>query len=248
MVCGDSDAGIGASMTLIDPDSLEVLVTLPTPGSFAFPAARWDYTRDIIWGGTREKVVGYSLTTGEEVANVPTESSQNYTELTPDGRFLINAARFTDKIYKIDANPDTPDLARVVEVIDHYADSNPCDMTLLADGSHAFTPDRLGGTVSVFSLEPFARVATLPLEQLGDEALEPFMATVSPRGDKLLVENARGDGSESIIDVSNPLSPVELVRFAPGRWLGGESADQRNQPRWALGCGHVPVRQRVDDH
>jgi len=233
---GDSDAGIGASMTLIDPETLDVLATLPAPGSLAFPAARWDYTRDIIWGGTREKVVGYSLATGEEVANVPTESTQNYTELTPDGRFLINAARFTDKIYKIDANPDTPDIARIVDVVDHYADSNPCDMTMLADGKYAFTPDRLGGTVSVFSIDPFERVATLPLEQLGDEALEPFMATVSPRGDKLLVENARGDGSESVIDVSNPLNPVEIARFAQSDGLGVNPLTSEISPdgRWGV--------------
>ena len=217
---GDSDAGIGASMTLIDPETLDVLVTLPAPGSLSFPAARWDFARDIIWGGTRDKVVGYSLSTGEEVATVPTESGQNYTELTPDGRFLINAARFTDKIYKIDADPGTPDLNRVVEVVDHYEGSNPCDMTMLADGSFAFTPDRLGETVSVFSLDPLERVATLPLERLGEEPLEPFMATASPRGDVLFVENARGDGSESIIDISNPNSPAEVRRFTQADGLG----------------------------
>ncbi|MBT3396210.1 MAG: hypothetical protein HOH89_01770 [Alphaproteobacteria bacterium] len=233
---GDSDAGIGASMTLIDPETLDVLVTLPAPGSLTFPAARWDYTRDIIWGGTREKVVGYSLSTGEEVATVATESSQNYTELTPDGRFVINAARFSDKLYKIDASPDVPNMSRIVEIADHYGGSNPCDMTMLADGKYAFTPDRLGGTVSVFSIDPFERVASLPLEQLGDEALEPFMATVSPRGDKLLVENARGDGSESVIDVSNPLNPVEIARFAQSDGLGVNPLTSEISPdgRWGV--------------
>jgi len=132
---GDSDAGIGASMTLIDPETLDVLVTLSAPGSLTFPASRWDYTRDIIWGGTREKVVGYSLTTGEEVATVPTESRQNYTELTPDGRFLLNAARFTATLHKIDARPDLPTgMSRIVEIADHYDGSNPCDMNILANG------------------------------------------------------------------------------------------------------------------
>jgi DNA-binding beta-propeller fold protein YncE len=233
---GDSDAGISASMTLIDAETLDVLVTLPAPGSLAFPAARWNYARDIIWGGTREKVVGYSLTTGEEVATIPTESTQNYTELTPDGRFLINAARFTDKLYKIDVNPDTPNMSRIVEIADHYSGSNPCDMTISADGKYAFTPDRLGGTVSVFSIDPFELVATLPLEQLGDDPLEPFMGTVSPRGDKLLVENARGDGSESVIDVSNPLSPVEIARFGQSDGLGVNPLTSEISPdgRWGV--------------
>ena len=233
---GDSDAGIGASMTLIDPETLDVLATLSAPGSLTFPAARWDYTRDIIWGGTREKVVGYSLTTGEEVATVATESSQNYTELTPDGRFLINAARFTDKLHKIDARPDIPNMSRIVEIVDHYDGSNPCDMTMLADGKYAFTPDRLGGTVSVFSIDPFERVVSLPLEQLGDDPLEPFMATVSPRGDILLVENARGDGSESVIDVSNPLAPMEIARFAQSDGLGVNPLTSEISPdgRWGV--------------
>ena len=217
---GDSAENIGPSMSLIDPESLEVVVTLPAPGSFSFPASRWNFTRDILWGGTTEKVAGYSLATGEEVAVVPTESRQNYTELTPDGRYLINAARFTDKIYKIDADPATADLARVVDVIDHYEDSNPCDMTILADGSHAFTPDRWGETVSAFQIDPLQRVSTLPLERLGEEPLEPYMATVSPRGDVLFVENARGDGSESVIDVSTPSQMVELRRFDQSDGLG----------------------------
>ena len=38
---GDPDAGIGASMTLIDPETLDVLATLSAPGSLTFPAARW---------------------------------------------------------------------------------------------------------------------------------------------------------------------------------------------------------------
>ena len=220
VVSNGGSEDVPPSMTLINPDTLEVLRALSASASFAFLATRWASARDIIWGGVPQKIAGISLATGAEVAAVAIESRQNYTELTPDGRHLLSAARFDDKLYKIDARPDVPDAERVLEVADHYAGSNPCDMTSLADGSYAFTPDRLGETVSVFSVDPLAKVATLAMERRGEEPLEPFMATVSPRGDYLLVENARGAGSESIIDVRDPNSPREAVRFAQDDGLG----------------------------
>ncbi len=178
VVSNGGSEDVPPSMTLINPDTLEVLRTLSASASFAFLATRWASARDIIWGGVPQKIAGISLATGAEVAAVAIESRQNYTELTPDGRHL------------------------------------------LADGSYAFTPDRLGETVSVFSVDPLAKVATLAIERRGEEPLEPFMATVSPRGDYLLVENARGAGSESIIDVRDPNSPREAVRFAQDDGLG----------------------------
>ena len=96
-------------------------------------------------------------------------------------------------------------------------------MTMLADGSYAFTPDRGGDTVSVFSLDPFELVVTAPLERLGEEPLQPFMATVSPRGDMLFVENAR-DNSVSAIDVRDPARPVEVRRFLVADGLLAEGA------------------------
>lgn len=210
---GDSVANVPATISLIDPDRLEVALTMEAPGgSFAFPATRWNYARDVLWGGQRNRIAGFSLETGEEVAALETGSRQNYTELTPGGDLLV-AARFTDKILKVDTAPDTPGLARVIGEFQHYEGAQPCDVTLLADGSYCFTPDRTGGTVSVFRVDPFEHVTSLQLEQLGDDPLEPYMATVSPRGDYLFVENARGDGSESIIDVSEPERPVEVRRL-----------------------------------
>jgi DNA-binding beta-propeller fold protein YncE len=100
-------------------------------------------------------------------------------------------------------------------------------MTMLQDGSYCFTPDRGGDTVSVLAVGPFAHVASVPLERLGDEPLEPYMATVSPRGDFLFVENARGDGSESILDVRDPTQPTEVARLtqADGLGLGAITSD-----------------------
>jgi DNA-binding beta-propeller fold protein YncE len=220
VVTNGGGQGIPPSMSLIDPDTLEVLLTVSAAASFSLPATRWAYARDIIWGGTGQKISGISLATGAEVAAVETASKQNYTELTPDGRFVLSAARFEDKLYKVDARPDVANSERVVEVAEHYKGSNPCDMTILADGSYAFTPDRLGETVSVFRVNPLTKVATVPLERLGEAPLEPYMATVSPRGDYLLVENARKPGSESILDVRDPEHPAEVLRLNQADGLG----------------------------
>ena len=211
--------GIPPSMTLIDPDRLEVALTLEAPASFSFPATRWAYKRDVLWGGYNGFAAGFSLETGEKVAEVATEANQNYTELTPDGAHLIVAARSNHRILKIDARRGAG-FGTIVGMIQHYEGSQPCDMTMLADGSLCFTPDREGDTVSVFRIDPFELVATLPVESMTAEPLEPFMATVSPRGDYLFVENAQGDGSESIIDISNPAQPVEVKRLTQADGLG----------------------------
>ena len=195
-------------------------LTLEAPASFSFPATRWAFKCDVLWGGYRGYAAGFSLETGEKVAEVATDSNQNYTELTPDGTHLIVAARYIHKILKIDARSGTPGFGPVVSEVPHYEGSQPCDMTMLADGSYCFTPDRTGNTASVFRIDPFGVVATLPLESMTDEPLEPFMATVSPRGDYLFVENAQGDSSESIIDISNPAQPFEVKRLTQADGLG----------------------------
>src|SRR4051812_18474474 len=70
VVSNGGGSGVPPSMTLIDPDTLDVLVTLSAAGAFSFPATRWAIRRDIMWGGYQEKIAGFSLATGEQVAAV----------------------------------------------------------------------------------------------------------------------------------------------------------------------------------
>jgi DNA-binding beta-propeller fold protein YncE len=218
VVSNGGGTGVPPSMTLLDPDTLDVLVTLSAPGAFSFPATRWAFSRDIVWGGYQEKIAGFSLATGAQVAAAETKSNQNYTEVTPDGRFVLSAARLVDKVFKVAASG--PQLGAPVEVIDHYQGAGACDMTITKDGKYAFTPDRTGETISTFEVDPLKKVATVPVERRGTVPLEPYMATVSPRGDYLFVENARGNGSESVFDIRNPLRPVEVVRWDQSNGLG----------------------------
>lgn len=223
---GDSSAGVGPSVSLIDPDSLSVVATVPLAGSYSFPATHWDFERDLIWaGGPNDAVHAWRLSSGESVLELPTGSGQNYTELTPDGRHLIVAARFADRFLKVGADPDADDFGQVVAEFDTYSGASPCDMTMTSDGAWAYAPDRGGDTLTTVNLERFERASVTPLEALQDAALEPYMATVSPTGNVLFVENAKVEGgsetgSESIFDLADPANPVEVARLSTEDGLG----------------------------
>ena len=223
-----SNAGDG-TVSLIDPHGLEVLKTLPLAGAYSFPATRWNFERDLVWSGLpagpNNAVLAYRLSTGERVLELPTGSSQNYTELTPDGRHLIVAARFVDTFLKISADAGAPDFGEVVTKIETYAGASPCDITVSADGRYAYAPDRGGDTLTTLRLDPFERVSVTPLESKTDAPLEPYMGTVSPIGRHLLIENAPVEGgpdagSESVFDLKDPAQPVEVARLSQRDGLG----------------------------
>jgi hypothetical protein len=236
VVSNGGDANNPTSMTLIHPRTLDVLLSIEAPFSFSFPATRWAFRRDTVWGGAGTGVHGFNISSAEAIAAIDTGSRQNYTELTPSGDYVITAARYAHKVVKMDARPGTPDLGRIVGEATLYEGAQPCDMTMLQDGSYCFTPDRGGDTVSVFAVEPFAHAASVPLERLGEEPLEPYMATVSPRGDFLFVENARGDGSESILDVRDPTQPTEVARLTQADGLGLGAITSEFTPDGQFNC------------
>ena len=226
---GNAEAGIDPSVSLLDPVNLQVIKTLPFPTSYSFPASRWDFARDIIWtgapGGKNKSVQAYRLSTGEQLLELPTNSSQNYTELTPDGKFLIVSARYADKFLKISADPEASNFGQVVAEIEHYQGSQPCDMSITADGLYAYIPDRGGDTLTTLRLDPFEIVSTKPMKAFYGLPLEPYMGTVSPIGNYLFIENATVEnafdkGSESIFDLSNPEKPKEVARLNQLAGLG----------------------------
>ena len=103
---GDAQTGVAPSLNVIDPASYELLGTFPVAQPYSFPATRWDFGRDLLWGwGNSDNVVALRLSTGERVADLPTGSSQNYTEPTPDGRFVLVTARFADTVLQSRRRP-----------------------------------------------------------------------------------------------------------------------------------------------
>lgn len=226
---GDADAGVAPSVSIIDPGTYEVLATLPFGDAYSFPATRWDFERDLVWtglpAGPNDAVRAFRLSTGEQVLEHPTGSSQNYTEITPDGRHVIVAARFADRYLRLGADPDADGFGEVQGSFDTYEGASPCDMTIHPDGTYAYAPDRGGDTLTVVGLEPFERLEVIPMERFTDAPLEPYMATVSPAGTHLFVENAPVEGgsqagSESIFDLSDPARPVEVARLGVEEGLG----------------------------
>lgn len=225
---GGGGAGGGPSVSLIDPATLAVLVTLPLAGAFSFPATRWDPDRDLIWTGFSggDAVSAYRLSTGERVAHVGTGSSQNYTEIAPDGSVVIAAARSRDRLLKIAADPAKPDFGTVTATLQQPRGSQPCDVTMPSSGDYVYVPDR--GTDTVTTVEAAAfRVASRVhvARRSGPGPLEPYMATASPTGNVLFVENAvvpggSATGSESVFDLSDPSRPREVARLSVADGLG----------------------------
>ncbi len=221
---GGGGAGGGPSVTLVDPARLEALVTLPLGGAFSFPATRWDPARDLIWSGFGESgaVVAYRLSTGERVARVETGSSQNYTELTPDGRTLLVAARYADRFLAVAADPGRADFGTVLATLDDEPGARPCDVTIASDGAFAYAPDR--GNRSVVTLDPQGlALVSRARPSAGAGEVEPYMATTSPTGNVLFVENAASDGaggSESIYDLTDPAHPALAARLSAADGLG----------------------------
>ena len=218
----------GPSVTLIDPASLEVLATLPMAGAFSFPATRWDPKRDLIWSGFADPgaVDAFRLSSGKRVARVPTRSNQNYTELTPDGSAVLVAARFQDRLLKIGADPASADFGTVLAHLDQPRGSQPCDMTVRSGGDYAYVPDRGTDTVTTLDVASFATVSRVSVgRRAGPGPLQPYMATVSPTGNVLFVENAVVEGasqvgSESIFDLTDPGRPREVARLSTADGLG----------------------------
>jgi YVTN family beta-propeller protein len=218
----------GPSVTLIDPASLEVLATLPLAGAFSFPATRWDPERDLIWSGFAESgaVDAFRLSNGQRVAHVATGSKQNYTELTPDGAALLVAARDRDRLLRVDADPASATFGTILGQLDQPAGSQPCDVTVRKTGDYAYLPDRGRDTLTTVAVGAFRAASRVRLGRKGGSgALEPYMATVSPTGNVLFVENAvvaggSPTGSESIFDLADPSRPREVARLSTSDGLG----------------------------
>lgn len=218
----------GSSITLIDPASLEVLATFPLAGAFSFPATRWDPERDLIWSGFAEggSVDAFRLSSGLRVAHVATGSAQNYTELTPDGAALLVAARARDRLLRVDAEPASATFGTVLAKLDLPPGSQPCDVTVRKAGDYAYLPDRGRDTLTTVDVGALRVASRLQLARdPGGGALEPYMATVSPTGNVLFVENAvvsggSSTGSESIFDLADPGRPREVARLSTSDGLG----------------------------
>lgn len=225
------------TVTVVDAETDESIETVSVGTTASFPANQYgtgaDSSYDILWLNVSGGVVGLDQHDLNEVARIETGFEPNYPNLSVDERHLLVAAGGTTSmdpapddpadhaIVRVDADPDSDTFGEVTGTIETgYA--GPCDVTLDADGQHAYVPEIAHETLRVVQVDPFETVATVDVgEPVTDGDVLPFMATTAWDDDLLCVENGEGElgpdgdreGSESIWDVSDPDDPEELARI-----------------------------------
>jgi len=236
-----------ATVSLIDPASDEVVDTQHVGLSSSFPSNQYapDLTaapEDPLWLNVGRGVRAVATGSLSEVARVETGSGSNWQELTPDGTNVVVSAREpAHRNLLVDADRDSPTFGEVVAEIDRTDEGGrgdrggpgPCDVTVHPDGTVAYVPDLFGDTLTVLRLDPFEIERQVDVPTPGgdddgdgdggnDAASAPWMGTVAPSGDRLIVEHRTG--TESVWDTSDPSSPELLGQLTPEADGLGEGA------------------------
>jgi DNA-binding beta-propeller fold protein YncE len=224
-----------ATVSLIDPDGDEVVGTRAVGLSSSFPSNQYtpelvDGPEESLWLNVGRGVRALSVGSLSETASIETGSGANWLERTPEGGHVVVSAREpTHAQFRIDADPDSESFGDVTAEIDRTPEGGrgdndgpgPCDITAHPDGAYAYVPDLFGDTLTVLAIDPFEIETQIEVDPVGDAPASPWMGTVSPDGETLLVEHNEGDtGTESIWDVSDPADPEETVRLTADDDLG----------------------------
>jgi YVTN family beta-propeller protein len=210
------------TVSLIDVADASVVATVPVGFTSSFPSNQYTpglvrEAGDVFWlnvgRGVRAMTVG-SLTS---VTAVETGSGANWQEVTPDGSALVVSAREpAHRQVRIDADPTSNGFGEVTGEIDRTSEGGtgdregpgPCDVSIHPDSTYAYVPDLFGDTLTTIDVEAFTVETQTTVETATDAAnSRPWMGTVAPDGETLLVEHNEGAGSESIWDLSDPAAP-----------------------------------------
>jgi len=243
------------TISIVDVDSDEVVATVPTRFTASFPSNQYtptltDASTDPLWLNVGRGVRAVAVGSLGDVAAVETGAGANWQELTPDGESLLVSAREPAHTqFKIDGDPASDDFGTVTAEIDRTDEGGrgdnegpgPCDITVHPDGAYAYVPDLFGDTLTVLDVEAFEITDQTTVDPVGDAAAAPWMGTVAPDGETLLVEHNEGSsGTESIWDTSDPGAPEELVRLTSEDDLGGGPLTSEIGPDSATGYVFTP--------
>ena len=223
-----------STVSVIDPTADEVLTTQHLGLTSSFPSNQYtptltDSADDTLWLNVGRGVRGLRAGSLAERVAFETGSGANWLEQTPDGRHLVVSAREpAHRQFRLDADPASSTFGEVTGELDRRDEGGtgdnegpgPCDVTIHPDGSHAYVPDIFGDTLTVIDVEAFEIVTQVDVEPVVGEQSRPWMATVAPDGETLLVEHNEGSGTESVWDVSDPAAPEERVRLTADDGLG----------------------------
>ena len=250
-----------ATVSLIDPATDEVVDTQHVGLSSSFPSNQYapELTTDAadpLWLNVGRGVRAVAAGSLSELARVETDSGSNWQELTPDGASVVVSAREpTHRNLLVDADRESATFGEVVAELDRTDEGGrgdregpgPCDVTVHPDGAVAYVPDLFGDTLTVLRLDPFeiATQVDVPAaavaagdEADGDAGSAPWMATVAPNGDRLLVEHRTG--TESVWDTSEPANPELLGLLTPDDGLGEGALTSEVDPDSRYGYVFTP--------
>ncbi|WP_436927140.1 YncE family protein [Halosimplex amylolyticum] len=249
-----------ATVSIVDPERDEVVDTQHLGLSASFPSNQYtpELTTDAadpLWLNVNRGVRALAAGSLSEVAHVDTGSGSNWQELTPDGESVVVSAREPAHVnYRIDADRDSETFGEITGEIDRTDEGGrggnegpgPCDVTIHPDGEFAFVPDLFGDTLTVLDLENFEIETQVDVPPVGDganadgagSASKPWMGTVAPSGDRLLVEHQTG--TESVWDTSDPASPELLAQLTPDDGLGEGALTSEVGPDSRVGYVFTP--------
>jgi YVTN family beta-propeller protein len=240
-----------ATVSLIDPGRDEVVDTQHVGLSSSFPSNQYapgltTDADDPLWLNVGRGVRAVAAGPLSEVARVETGSGSNWQELTPDGSSVVVSAREpAHRNLLVDADRDSETFGEVAAEIDRTDEGGrgdregpgPCDVTVHPDGEVAYVPDLFGDTLTVLRLDPFEIERQIDVPAAGDggdggdgtdaggsgdAASAPWMGTVAPSGDRLIVEHRTG--TESIWDTTDAATPDLLAQVTPDADGLGEGA------------------------
>jgi DNA-binding beta-propeller fold protein YncE len=221
--------------SVLDPAADEVVETRSIGMTASFPSNQYspgltDAPEDPLWLNVDRGIRGLAVGSLSGVVDVETGSGANWLEQTPDGRHLVVSAREPAHVqFRIDADPGSETFGEVTGEIDRTPEGGrgdnegpgPCDVTIHPDGEYAYVPDLFGDTLTVLDVAAFEIETQVDVAPVGDDPAAPWMGTVAPDGETLLVEHNEGDrGTESIWDLSDPANPTERVRLTGEDGLG----------------------------
>jgi len=223
------------TVSFVDPERDELLGTRAVGLSSSFPSNQ--YTPDLaddpgesLWLNVGRGVRGLSVGTLSETASIETGSGANWLERTPEGSHVVVSAREpAHRQFRIDADPASEAFGEVTAEIDRRPEGGrgdsdgpgPCDVTIHPAGEYAYVPDLFGDTLTVLAVDPFEIERQVEVAPVGDGPARPWMGTVSPDGERLLVEHSEGEtGTESIWDLGDPANPTERARLTGADGLG----------------------------
>ena len=248
------------TVSLIDIERDELVATRALDLSSSFPSNQYtpaltDEPADTLWLNVGRGVRGLAVGSFSETARVETGSGANWLEQTPDGGHVIVSAREPAHTqFRLDADRTSAKFGEVTGELDRTPEGGrddrdgpgPCDVSIHPNGAYAYVPDIFGDTLTVLSVDPFEIVNQIDVAPVGDGPARPWMGTVSPDGETLLVEhNDAGGGSESIWSLADPAAPRQTARLTPEDGLGRRPLTSEIGPDSEMGYVFTPGTEDV---